>query len=143
MKIKRCVVGKMLEKRNIKQRGFPNMLSLSYKLKALLEAEEKQDIDLVVKICMETYSIASNFLAPALQLLQTTEVVNPMLVQFSLEAAKCSNSITSTRTAIRNLRYGLEAVRCNRREVAVELREMTEWMRLLGMLRNEGRSEGR
>lgn len=143
MKIKRCAVGKMLEKRNIKQRGFPNMLSLSYKLKALLEAEEKQDIDLVEKIRMETYSIASNFLAPALKLLQTTEVVNPMLVQFSLEAAKCSHSIIYTRAAIRKLRYGLEAVRCSRLEVAVELREMTEWMQLLGMLRNEERSEGR
>jgi len=136
MKVKRCAIWKMLEKRTIKECGFSNMLSLTPKLNALLAAEENQDFDMIAKIHLETFPIASNFLAPALKLLQNTEVANPMLVQFAIEAAKCVHWVESARVGVRNVGVGLEVVKVQREGMSGELEEMKEWMKLLEILGN-------
>lgn len=135
MKVKRCAMGKMLEKRNIKARGFPNMLSLSHKLKALIEAEQSQDTDMIEKLRLEAFPIASDFLAPALHLLHTSEVSNPVLIQFGIEASKCAGHIKATQIGLRSIQIGLEMMRCVRREVAGELGDMREFMSLMDRVR--------
>ena len=93
MKVRRCAIGKMLEKRHLRSKGFPDIPNLSRKLRAILEAELHEDFDLAEKIRLGTVLHSMKDVTEAFKLMRISEVENPILTQFAVEAAKVRDGL--------------------------------------------------
>lgn len=134
MKVKRCAIGKILEKRKIRANGFQDVASLSHKLKGLILAEKQGDFDMAEKIRRGYLPTSADLIFPALQLLSLPEVTNPVITQFAMEAVKVSELVVDRRDELVTM-YGavkrLERFRGKTREMVREMYELTHSLGLL------------
>lgn len=93
MTLRRCAIGKLLEKREIRKVGFSELPHLSEKLKAYLEAERREDHSLAEKISKCILRTDFRALIKALELVNLTEVESPIVSQFALAASQFSGPI--------------------------------------------------
>lgn len=126
MKVKRCAIGKILEKRQMRASGFQDVASLSHKLKGLILAEEQGDFEMAEKIRRGYLPTSADRIFPALQLLSLPEVANPILTQFAVEAVKVSEVVTDSRDALIRVCGEMKRVEKDRVKTRKKMREMQE-----------------
>ena len=134
MKVKRCAIGKILEKRQIRANGFRDVASLSHKLKGLILAEKQGDFEMAEKIRRGYLPTSADLIFPALQLLHLSEVTNPILTQFAMEAVKVSEVVIDRRDALVAMCGTLKRLDRLRGKTREKMREMDELAHSLGLL---------
>jgi CRP-like cAMP-binding protein len=114
MILRKCVIGKLLERRENRRIGFGELPNLSQKLSAYLEAEKREDQLLSEKIRKSVLHVDSQRLINTLGLLELSEVENPILAQFALEASNYTAHIltfaermTEQEQALMDLKKGI------------------------------------
>ena len=141
MKVKRAVVGKLLEKREIRETGFQNVASLSRKIKGLILAESQGDVAMAEKIRRGSLPAQADLLFPALQLLHLAEVENPVLTQFAAEAIKIREAIEASGKAVLKTYVETRKLERQRRKLKRQVGEVTGLaQKLLRIQKAEGRS---
>jgi len=88
MKVKHCALGKLLEKRLIRAKGFFSVSFLSHKLQGILQAEAAGDLEMVEKIYQAYLPATIDYLFPALQLLTLPEAEDFFIAELAIEAVK-------------------------------------------------------
>jgi len=143
MKVRRCVIGKLLEKRHIRSTGFQGIASLSHKLKGLILAEAQGDLVMAEKIRRGFLPVSADLIFPALQLLHLVEVENPILTQFAMEAVKVSEVVFDSRDALVGVYVQVRKLEKDRENAKKMLREMQKLARLVQALSGERRGKGK
>lgn len=142
MKVRRCVIGKLLEKRQIRATGFQGIASLSRKLKGLLIAEAKGDLVMAEKIRRGFLPASADLIFPALQLLHLVEVENPILTQFAVEAVKVSEVVFDARDALVAVYVQARKLEKDREKGKKMLREVQKLTRFVQVLGEKSRRKG-
>ena len=86
-KLRRIILGKLAERRKMREIGFNDISSMSNKLKAIATLGEIEDKHLLEKIRVGV-APESTKLIEAYQMLELVEVSNPLLTQFAIQSAK-------------------------------------------------------
>ena len=131
MKVKHCALGKLLEKRLIRAKGFPSVSFLSHKLQGILQAEAAGDLEMVEKICQAYLPATIDYLFPALQLLTLPETNNPILTQIAMEAAKVNKLVHARRKKLRKLCMQVQICKEYRVEISAKIKEIQKFASFL------------
>jgi len=136
MKVKRLILSKIIEKRNLRSKGFHDIWTLSKKLKAVLEAEKKNDPILLEKL-RKGVAPGSQHLLDAYNMLDLAEVENPLLTQFAVETAKVTAAVQTSKEKLGRLETNMRVVGTNTRKVKRCIEDLGEMMKLLAELQNK------
>ena len=143
MKVRRCAIGKLLEKRLIRATGFQDIASLSRKLKGLILAESQGNLEMAEKIRRGFLPVSADSIFPALQLLHLVEVENPILTQFAVEAVKIGEALTDARDGLLKAFVSARKLRRERERTQRKLREVQELTEYAQKLRAISRANRR
>ena len=130
MKVKRCIISKLMEKRAFRAKGFRDIWTMSNKLKALQEAEESNDVFLVEKL-RRGVAPEGHYLLAAYKMLDMREVENPLLTQFAMETAKVVSAVRAAKEKIMRLERQQAAVRRTVSQTRRVLQEIGRMMELV------------
>jgi len=139
MTVRKCAIGKLLERRENRRIGFSGLPNLTHRLRAFLEADKREDQTMAEKIRKTVLHVDFQNLINALELLDLAEVENEILAQFAIEASKYSAQIgpllgrlKADRETVKSLENAFVKTRSRGNEVmkmmqlAVQLRESLE-----------------
>ena len=124
IKVKRCVIGKVLEKRLFRGNGFQSVSCLSHKLRGILQAQEAGDYDMIEKIYLAYIPAVVDYIFPALHLLSLPEANSPLLTQIAMEAVRVDQLHREMEKQLHEVREAIAWRRKDRGEIAVKLREL-------------------
>lgn len=135
MKVKRCIISKIMEKRTLRAKGFSDLSSMSKKLKALQAAEESKDQALVEKL-RRGVAPESQHLLDAYKMLGLKEVENPLLTQFAVESAKVISAVHVSKRHLQQLEAEMTGVERTAMQAKSCLKDLETMMKLALELQN-------
>lgn len=124
MKVKRCALGKVLEKRLIRAKGFSSVAFLSQRLQGIIQAEAESDLEMVEKINSSDFPIVVEHIFPAFRLLTLAETSNPIYAQIAMEAVRVSRLIEAKRLELAKMQSQFAKLGKYQAKISEKLREM-------------------
>lgn len=144
MTLRKCAIGKLLERRENRRIGFSELPNLSHKLRAFLEAEKREDQKMAEKIRKSVLTVDFQRLISTLELLDLPEVENAILAQFALQASNYSAQIISILERIRGEREAVIRLEKTCFKTKIKGNEVMKMLKLAVLLReNLARAEGK
>lgn len=128
-KLKRIILGKLIEKRRLRQLGFGNTTSMANKLKAMAAKGEISDSVLLEKIRVGA-APESNNLLEAYMMLNISEVHNALLTQFAIHSAKVQNLIETAKERLQDTWKWAKKASREGAKVRAQLQEVKTMMEL-------------
>ena len=130
-KVKRAVIDKLFTRRAIRAHGVPNLLVMSSRLRALMQADAAGDHALAEKIRRGIVPSDSENLIAAMQLLRVEEAEQPLMTQFALAATQVGKTLQD----VRDRNFLLEQTSDSISHQRQELRNLlTDSQRIIGLL---------
>jgi len=139
-KVKRAVIQKLFTRRAIRSRGVLDLLVMSRRLRALMQADATGDHALAEKIRRGIIPSGSEDLIAAMQLLRTDEVERPLMTQFALAATQLGKTLQDVHDhnflleqssdSVARQRLGLRKLLADTQHIAALLHRLDEAKRL-------------
>ena len=133
-KLKRIILGKLIEKRRLRKLGFGDTTSMANKLKAMAAEGNIIDSRLLEKIRLGA-APESNKLLEAYNMLELSEVHNALLTQFAIQSAKIAELIDMAREQLRGAWKWAKKVNKEGAKVRADFEEMKQLMELCARLK--------
>ena len=124
MKVKRCALGKLIEKRHLRHEGVSDIANLSRRLQAIMDAMAKKDLFLAEKLRRGFIPPTSEDIAKIFSLLQPVEVENPLVTQFASSAITVNRSLRQLAEGLMQLLARFKALEEDKRKQLQLLREI-------------------
>lgn len=139
LKVKSCVIGKILEKRVFRGNGFLSVSCLSHKLQGILQAQEAGDLEMTEKIYLAYIPPVVDYIFPALRLITLPEAYSPILAQIAMEAIRVDRLHREMGRQVEEVREAIVCRRKDREEIAEKLRELQRFTSIvLRLLQKQG-----
>jgi CRP-like cAMP-binding protein len=135
MVLRKCVFGKLFERRENRRIGFSELPNLSQRLKAYMEVEKREDQLLTEKIRKSILHVDSQRLIDALELLELSEVGDPILSQLALEASIYRTHILTLAESMKELELTLMYLKKGISKTAGGVREVMKLVQFAVQLR--------
>lgn len=129
MKVKRLIISKIMQKRDLRSKGLHDIYSLSNRLKAVLAAEKKKDPILLEKL-RKGVALGGEHILDAYKMLDLTEVENPLLTQFAVETTKVTAAVQTSQEKLRKLEADMRKVESTTRKAKRCVEDLGEMMKL-------------
>lgn len=133
-KLKRIILGKLIEKRRLRELGFGDTTSMSNKLKAMAAKGDILDSRLLEKIRVGAAPESSKLLE-AYDMLELSEVHNALLTQFAIQSAKIKDLVDTAKEQLKDTWKWARKVAKEGAKARADFGEMKQLMELCARLR--------
>ena len=130
-KVKRAVTEKLITRRAVRSRGMTDLLVMSRRLRALMQADASGDHALADKLRRGIIPSGSSDLIAAMQLLRAEEVERPLMTQLAVAATQIGKTLQDVRDQNFLLEQTWDAISRQRSSVSSLLTETQHLVALL------------
>lgn len=124
MTVRRCVIGRVLRRRVARAKGTVDLLVMSRKLRAILQAELDGDEDLAEKVRRAAMPGGGEMVMRALDLLTREEASKPLTAQLAYQATKLRFSISNLSAALKATNEHISAIAHKRCQMQADLERL-------------------